>query len=122
MKRTIFAILILCTAGLWAADPGAARPDLFGTPPAQWNYTTVVTTGVVNTAPGLLGRVTIAATCAVPISIYDSTTTTAGFLISIATVTATAGLSYDYTGLRTLNGITLGVGAACTSGVTVTYR
>ncbi len=122
MKRVILAALVLCTASLWAADPGAARPDLFGTPPAQWNYSTMVSTTVVSTVPGLLGRVTIPATCAVPIGIYDSTTTTAGFFVSIATITATAGLSYDYTGLRTLNGLVIGVGAACTSGVTVTYR
>lgn len=124
MKRLLVLLGLLSLSGvIYAADPGMARPDLYGTPPSQWNYSLVTSTAAVNTAPGLLGKVTINATCTSPVGIWDSTTTAPATLpVVIATVTATAGLAYDYTGLRTTNGLTLIVGAQCTSGATVTYR
>lgn len=122
LKRTVLAVVCF-SAFVWAGDPGLSRPDIYGTPPSQWNYTLVLTTTAVNVNPGLLGKVIIPATCAIPIPIYDSTTTTPAFFnVVVATLTATAGLSYDFTGLRTLNGLTVGIPAVCTSGAIVTYR
>lgn len=125
IKKVVFACLGLLFIGvsLYAGDDSLSRPDIYGTPPARWNYTHVTTTTTVKSTGGLISTIAInKVLCTGPIGIivYDNTTATGSIFADYGVTNSTQ--TYNYGGANTATGITIGVPATCTTSITVSYR
>lgn len=128
--RTFWLVGVIA-AGLsgmaYGGDDRIDRPELFGTPPAQWKYTHLTSSAVIKASSGVLGCVTINRAAPmvpdVPFSVYDSSDVNtvpniiATFDITASSRTQTGSYCFHAT---TNEGITVLVPSG--PSITVTYR
>lgn len=121
MKKLLLLVVFL-PAFAFAGDDFLNRPDLFGTPPAQWNYSNFTTTTTVKSSSGVLHTFTLNSASTWTYVIFDNTAASGNKIATIAPASSTAPYTLTYDA-KFNTGLSIGVPAGGTApDITVTYR